>query len=60
MGPSTGLSPKQVLKKHQLGVSAWVAWSVERLTSAQVTVGEFEPHIRLCADSSEKSSGCPR
>ena len=34
----------------------WVAQSVERMTAAQVMnylrVCEFEPHVRLCADSS--------
>ena len=34
---------------------AWVAQSVERPTSAQVMISwsEFEPRVRLCADSSE-------
>ena len=32
----------------------WVAQSVERLTSAdELMVHEFEPHVGLCADSSE-------
>ena len=34
----------------------WVAQSVKRPTSAQVTilwVREFKPHVRLCADGSE-------
>ena len=44
------------LQKH-LFRGTWVAQSVKQPTSAQVmishTVREFEPRLRLCADSSE-------
>ena len=42
--------------KNKIARGAWLAQSVERLTSAQVmilhAVRGFEPHIQLCADSS--------
>ena len=40
-----------LLKRAQRG--AWVAQSVKRPTSAQVTVREFEPRVGLWADGSE-------
>ena len=52
-----GLNSRSVRSRPELKSGAWVAQSVEHPTldfgCHHLMVREFEPHVRLCADSAE-------
>ena len=42
------------LKNVNIGAPGWLSWLGVRLQlRSDLTISEFKPHVRLCADSSE-------